>query len=44
VNAATNKGAVSTNGTGSVDVEHSTSGTSVDVAGTASAAASRNPQ
>jgi hypothetical protein len=27
-----------------VDAEHSSSGTSLDVAGTASAAASRNPQ
>jgi len=35
---------VAANGAGSVDVEHSTGATSVDVAGTASAAASRNPQ
>jgi len=40
----TNKGSVAANGAGAVDVEHSTSGTSVDAAGTASAAASRNPQ
>jgi hypothetical protein len=29
---------------GSVDAQHSSSGTSVDAAGTAAAAASRNPQ
>jgi hypothetical protein len=40
----TSKGFVGANGAGAVDAEHSTSGTSVDVAGTASAAASRNPQ
>lgn len=43
LNATTNKGSVAANGMGSVDAEHSSSGTSLDVAGTASAAASRNP-
>jgi predicted lipid-binding transport protein (Tim44 family) len=42
LNATANKGTVATNGM--VDAEHSSSGTSLDVAGTASTAASRNPQ
>jgi hypothetical protein len=43
VNATTNKGSVAANGMSSVDVAHSSSGTSLDVAGTGSASASRNP-
>jgi trimeric autotransporter adhesin len=44
LNAATNNGALTTNGVGSVDAQHSSSATSLEVAGTASATASRNPQ